>query len=475
MAKAKKTGKRKTARRRNVAQGFWAGGSFHPIRASKDYNEFMAGDFDHRDRSLKIEEMTLSQYVRHLGGIKLKDNDPMKGEINRLSRKESGSSGLVGKKGKKSLEYMMDACAEEGYSWPEGYGNPFGAFIEAVERDASGQKKNYHPESSYLNNPAMRKKKVSKSSKKNPAKGRKRAASGDLFGAGAVAAAKGARRVQRPETGAVGTVVGQIEKQGGKWLKVLFKGYDRPHLVHASELRDVNTSSGKVTNPGLKEYAVLANDKVNGAEMEVVRRARSAAAAIAKAKADFKKAGHNPATLTRWRTARNNPARRVQYIGKRKPVAKRNPRKVSKAVKGIYNEFQGRDSKREYSLAVPNGTPKDVATLGRLIEVQTAKHGVLRFNNNPAYLGSTAGRKLVIGLSRPYRINNPDGGAAVDLGEVKAVVYKTRKPHLDDGAVHEYIHKLGEEGGARPHLVLQNGVLSLKGGDYKITREGIRN
>src|SRR6185503_8185772 len=81
-------------RRRNV-EGFTdSSGGFHPIRASKDYNEFLAGDFEPRkrltakqerqlaaDRAAEEAEVkrqiadsggprkTLAQFVRSYGGI----------------------------------------------------------------------------------------------------------------------------------------------------------------------------------------------------------------------------------------------------------------------------------------------------------------------------------------------------------------------------------------------------------------------
>jgi DNA-directed RNA polymerase subunit RPC12/RpoP len=146
------------ARLRNVEMGFFSGGVFHPIRASKDYNEFLAGDFDSKKereaRRLKRDaervreyytteqrrlakkfaqkHKSLSQFVRSSGGIAYKakvkgsKGDDLRSkrgyasELGMLSPKETGTTGLLNKHNKQGSgrygpEWMMDAANAEGY------------------------------------------------------------------------------------------------------------------------------------------------------------------------------------------------------------------------------------------------------------------------------------------------------------------------------------------------------------------------
>lgn len=129
------------ATRRNVAEGFFDGrGRFRPIRKSKDYNEFAAGDFNYRDRRLFPESMSLSQFVRSKGGIKPQRDGEDAGELRRLTRKESGTTGLVSLGSKLDAERMATAAREAGFRAPS---NP-NAFIEAVEADVRGYKKTWN-------------------------------------------------------------------------------------------------------------------------------------------------------------------------------------------------------------------------------------------------------------------------------------------------------------------------------------------
>jgi hypothetical protein len=149
-------------RRRNV-EGFVDGnGNFHPIRASKGYNEFIAGDFEptkaqtkkrekeqsaYEAKELKaareeagIPKRSLASFVRGMGGMV--PGGMYAGEIKRLSYKETGSTGLVNQHArqgahKQTAEYVMDAANVEGYR--DRYGERFtsiGDFLSEVEESA---------------------------------------------------------------------------------------------------------------------------------------------------------------------------------------------------------------------------------------------------------------------------------------------------------------------------------------------------
>jgi hypothetical protein len=196
------------AYRKNVAQGFVDhNGVFHPIRASEDYNEFLAGDFetgkadraarksrnlqkaseekyfrslvqegrkrDQKDKKsgrleqdIKLQGRTLSQFVRGYGGMKITAGS--EGELKRLSNKGSGSSGIVKTSGI-APDYMREAANQDGYVDRDG--KPFkylGDFLQAVEEDLYGSRKFY----SHAENPGVMKNTTKKKSatKKSAAK-----------------------------------------------------------------------------------------------------------------------------------------------------------------------------------------------------------------------------------------------------------------------------------------------------------------
>lgn len=65
-------------------------------------------------------------------------------------------------------------------------------------------------------------------------------------------------------------------------------------------------------------------------------------------------------------------------------------------------------------------------------------------------------------------------GSALDFGEVDAICYMTAKRHIGNGKRFEYVHAFGEEGGRKPHLLVDyEGMPILKGGDYKVEDRGI--
>jgi hypothetical protein len=147
----------------------------------------------------------------------------------------------------------------------------------------------------------------------------------------------------------------------------------------------------------------------------------------------------------------------------------------------IHHEFTGTPASHiETGFVVPANAPANVDQLGRLVGIKLANGKLLSFRSNPARLCATetAGRRrMIIALKSPYKMpNGSAAGQAYDYGEVAEVSYRARKPHLYHNAREfEFYHRMGEEGGRRPHLILRNGALELRGGDYSIKREGIRN
>jgi hypothetical protein len=148
-------------------------------------------------------------------------------------------------------------------------------------------------------------------------------------------------------------------------------------------------------------------------------------------------------------------------------------------VAAIHREFLDRETYRFREYHTPPGTPKDLAMLGKLTELNMMDGQQATFEDNPAVLGASGGekrRRLHIGLTVPYDM--PEGTEQwqeYDCGEVLSVVYEARKPHLDTGRLNEYEHTFGDEGGELPHLILIDGLLRFRFGSYYITRYGIQN
>ncbi len=140
----------------------------------------------------------------------------------------------------------------------------------------------------------------------------------------------------------------------------------------------------------------------------------------------------------------------------------------------IHREFLDRETWRFREYLTSDGTPRDVARLGKLIELGMADGQLLTFEDNPAALGASGGkikRRLHIGLSFPYEM--PEGlemGREFNYGDILTCAYKARKPHLDTGKLNEYEHEFEDE---LPQLILINGLLRFRFGSYTITKYGI--
>jgi hypothetical protein len=158
----------------------------------------------------------------------------------------------------------------------------------------------------------------------------------------------------------------------------------------------------------------------------------------------------------------------------------RNPSPAAKAKKH-FQSFRGRPSLKADAVKAPAGTPRDVAALGQLRKLKLKNGTVLKFGKGPSApfaARDNKGKIHIVGGN--YRIGtggrrrNPDG--AVDMGEIAVIEYVADKPHLGEENDVLWFHKFGEEGGERPHLVVDGeGLAHVEGGDYYIRPEGVRD
>lgn len=178
-------------------------------------------------------------------------------------------------------------------------------------------------------------------------------------------------------------------------------------------------------------------------------------------------AGHST-TCSRYR----KPLRKVRAIRRKK---KGNPIATSSNVRAMREKFTGTKSRKTAVLTAPNGTPRNLAKLGKLILIKAKKATIKPSAKNPAgtvWLCADAKGKLHLCTTNQRLIDGP----AQSFGEVSQIEYEACKPHLGHPRPTIFFHKMGEEGGSRPELVADGqGGLKFKGGSYSIGSEGIRN
>lgn len=148
-------------------------------------------------------------------------------------------------------------------------------------------------------------------------------------------------------------------------------------------------------------------------------------------------------------------------------------KKASPKARAIRKSFTGLSANKTTAMHVPQGTPVNLAKLGRLVSIKTDK-GVI----NPAkgatlvLCSDTKGRLHIASTKKPG-VRNP--AHKQTFGEVKEIEYETAKPHLGYKKSTIFFHKMGEEGGRKPTLFSDGQYLRLRGGSYKITPRGIVN
>jgi hypothetical protein len=152
------------------------------------------------------------------------------------------------------------------------------------------------------------------------------------------------------------------------------------------------------------------------------------------------------------------------------------------AAKAAYKEFTGKPSRKVISMYAPKGSGArgTLAAMGKLKKIYVKGRHALDFKggvNAPTLARDPKTNQMFV-LGKQYKLNlprrNPTG--MEDLGEITKLEYEAQKVHLGDTQTVTYFHRMGEEGGKKPHcLVNSEGLIVISGGDYTIGAEGIRN
>jgi len=143
---------------------------------------------------------------------------------------------------------------------------------------------------------------------------------------------------------------------------------------------------------------------------------------------------------------------------------KRNP-----PVRDLREKFTGTASRKTATMNASEGTPTSLAKLGKLILIK-AERGTIKPASGTTWLCADAKGKLHLTTTAARLVDGP----AQNFGEVSQIEYEASKPHLGHKRPTIFFHKMGEDGGKRPVLIADGkGGLKLRGGSYRIEREGI--
>lgn len=150
----------------------------------------------------------------------------------------------------------------------------------------------------------------------------------------------------------------------------------------------------------------------------------------------------------------------------------------------LRREWSGKSGKVTSSYAPKgSGVKGTVIKMGELKKVYIKGRAPMTFPAGAAMLAyapkASRRKDQMVVLGKGYKLHqvrraNPEG--LEDLGEITQIEYIETKHQFGDTEPVTYFHKLGEEGGERPHAVINDeGLLLIEGGDYTITPEGIRD
>lgn len=147
------------------------------------------------------------------------------------------------------------------------------------------------------------------------------------------------------------------------------------------------------------------------------------------------------------------------------PIGRRRRNQAPAGVEAIHRAFLGRPTDAVSTMPAPDGTPRDVAVLGELVQLKSETE-TFDFSPGEAQLAANPRGDLFV-------LGDCSVESNTDFGRLHELSYVAEKEHLEGKEV-EYYHKFGEEGGRPPKLRTdREGMFHIVGGSYSIQPEGI--
>lgn len=232
-------------------------------------------------------------------------------------------------------------------------------------------------------------------------------------------------------------------------------------------------------------------DKVQGKKLKPLRQvAREKIAEKIRGKkknAEHRDAQHPIHVRQYWqgRKGYKSQWQRAHEAGQKQLFPMKNGKKKkngTSAAKAAYKEFTGKPSRKVSTMYAPKGSGArgTLAAMGKLKKIHVKGRTALDFKggaNAPTLARDPKTNQMFV-LGKNYRLKRARKNSATmeDLGEITRLEYEAQKVHLGDTQTVTYFHQMGEEGGAKPHcLVNSEGLIVISGGDYTITERGIEN
>lgn len=172
------------------------------------------------------------------------------------------------------------------------------------------------------------------------------------------------------------------------------------------------------------------------------------------------------------RTAAINAGKRETGLPFR-DAARRNPDATEQA-KQQFKDFHGYAPGKSVNVYIPDSAPtQGLSTLGEFYAFTFESGGNVKPLVKVWLLRDLKGRLHLGGTQAGAVMTNEPAGY---IGTIKKIEYVAAKPHLGEPSKIIWFHRTGEEGGKQPSLFSDGkGGLLIKGGDYYITPEGIRD
>ena len=152
---------------------------------------------------------------------------------------------------------------------------------------------------------------------------------------------------------------------------------------------------------------------------------------------------------------------------------RRNPDATAQA-KQQFRDFHGYAPGKSVDVYIPDSAPtQGLSTLGEFYAFTFKGGGNVKPLVKVWLLRDLKGRLHLGGTQAGAVMTNEPAGY---VGTIKKIEYVAAKPHLGEPSKIIWFHRTGEEGGKQPSLFSDGkGGLLIKGGDYYITPEGIRD